>query len=423
MADWLLVRIPREPESPASWMVADAGGRMVVAPQTGELSQAAALAPGRRVCALVPGTDVLLVDAEVPVKAGAKILQVVPYALEEQLAEDIENLHFAVGKRPANSTRTPVAVVSRVLMTEWLDTLRAAGLSPEFMYADSSLLPENPGQMVALLDGDVAIIRPPGALPLTVPIDALAEGLQITPPGEAAGETISTRSLILYTGAAEWHQRQNQVEALRPHFDGIKVQLLTDGPLALLAQQVPQGQAINLLQGAFTPQSSFAVGWKSWRLAAMLLAGLIALHAAGRAAQIMVLKKSEQALDQSIAETFRMAMPGEQNTSNARRRMEQRLLATQGGDSSTGLLAALSAVAEARQTAPESTLLALSYREGALDLRLTAPDANSLDRISQSLRASGWQADLTSASAIRSSGEDGASKGYEGRIQIKPRGS
>jgi hypothetical protein len=58
---------------------------------------------------------------------------------------------------------------------------------------------------------------------------------------------------------------------------------------------------------------------------------------------------------------------------------------------------------------------ALSFREGALDLKLAAPDANSLDRISQTLRGVGWQADLTSGVVV--------GEGYEGRIQIKPRGS
>ena len=58
-------------------------------------------AAGRRVCVLVPGTDVLLAEPEFPVKAGAKLQQVVPYALEEQLAEDIDDLHFAIGKRAA----------------------------------------------------------------------------------------------------------------------------------------------------------------------------------------------------------------------------------------------------------------------------------------------------------------------------------
>jgi general secretion pathway protein L len=415
MADWLLLRLPRESDAGAAWMVADTSGRMVMAPQTGPLNLATSLAPGRRVCVLVPGADVLLTDAEVPAKAGAKILQVVPFALEEQLAEDIEDLHFAVGKRPDEAARMPVAVVTRELLENWLGTLRAAGLNPDVMYADSELIPANPGQSVALLDGDSVTVRPAGGPAVNMPLDTLTEALELarTPTGEVHTEG-PTRSLLLYTGAAEWHQYSKFVESMREKFDGIKVQLLTAGPLALFAQQLPTTRAINLLQGIYQPTTSSGVQWKNWRLAGMLLAVLFALHVGGLALELMSLKKAEKALDESIAETFRMAMPGEQNTTDARRRMEQRLLSAQGGDNGS-LLAALDALSQARGAAPGTTVQALSFREGALDLKLAAPDANSLDRVSQSLRATGWQADLTSGNV--------AGEGYEGRIQIKPRGS
>ena len=415
MADWLLLRLPRESDAGAAWMVADASGRMVTPPQSGPLIQAASLAPGRRLCVLVPGADVLLTEAEVPAKAGAKVLQVVPFALEEQLAEDIEDLHFSVGKRASESSRMPVAVVTRELLENWLGTLRAAGLKPDVMYADSELIPANPGQSVALLDGDGVAVRPAGGPTVNMPLDALPEALELarTPTGEVHTEG-PIRSLLLYTGAAEWHQHSAVVEAMREKFDGIKVQLLTGGPLALFAQQLSTTRAINLLQGIYQPTTSSAAGWRNWRLAAMLLAALLVLHVGGRALELVSLKKAEKALDESIAETFRTAMPGEQSTTDARRRMEQRLLASQGGDNGT-LLAALDALAQARGAAPGTTVQALSFREGALDLKLAAPDANSLDRISQSLRATGWQADLTSGNV--------AGEGYEGRIQIKPKGS
>src|SRR5687768_15689827 len=141
MADWFLLRLPREPDAVAAWMVADSSGRMAMPPQSGPLMQATPMASGRRVCVLVPGADVLLTDAEVPLKtAAAKIQQVVPFALEEQLAEDIEDLQFAVGKREGNSTRMPVAVVSRALIENWLASLRTVGISPDVMYADSELI-------------------------------------------------------------------------------------------------------------------------------------------------------------------------------------------------------------------------------------------------------------------------------------------
>jgi general secretion pathway protein L len=414
MADWLLLRLPRVPDQPASWLVVDPRGVATSPPQSGPLSLAAPRSAGRRICVLVPGTDVLVAEPELPTKAGTKLAQLVPYALEEQLADDIDDLHFAVGKRPADSTRTPVAVVTRALMDQWLTSLKSAGLEPESMYADSDLLPHNPGQSVALLEEDIVVVRPPSGSPVTLPADALQEALTMaqssSPEGGGAG-----RGLILYTGAPEWHEHSAQVESLRERFDGIKIQLLANGPLALFAQQLPTATPTNLLQGAYAPTTSRAVGMRAWRVAAILLASLIALHVAGKATELALLKRNEHKLDVSIREAFQTALPGEASTPDARKLMEQRLAAARAGASS-GLLTALEALVQARSAAPGALVQALSYRNnGSVDLKIAAPDAASLDRIGQALRNNGWQADLTSGNNV--------ANGYEGRLQIHSNGS
>ena len=412
MADWLLLRLPRTSEEPATWLIADPRGAPLGPPQAGPLALAAARVAGRRVCVLVPGADVLLAEPEVPAKLGAKLQQLVPYALEEHLADDIDELHFAIGKRSGETMRTPVAVVARALLDEWLATLRAAGIEPDVLYADSDLLPQNPGQAVALLEKDAVFVRAPGSSPVTLPADALAEALAIAQSGAESTAT-GARGLILYTGAAEWQQHSAQVEAARPQFDGIKVQVLTGDPLALFAQQLPTETPINLLQGSYKPTSSRTTGLRAWRVAAMLLAGLLALHVVGKAAELTVLKKREHQVDASIRETFHSAMRGEVSTADARRRMEQRLIAARGAGG--GLLAALQALAQARDAAPGTSVQALNFHNGTLEMKLSAPDAASLDRLSQTLRSSGWQADLT--------GGTNAGSAYEGRILVHASGT
>jgi general secretion pathway protein L len=410
MADWLLLRLSRAPEQPASWLVVDTRGVPTGPPQSGPLSLAAPRTAGRRVCVLVPGADVLLAEPDVPVRAGARLQQLVPYALEEQLADDIDDLHFAVGKRAGESTRAPVAVVARSLLEEWLASLRSAGIEPDVVYADSELLPENPGQAVALLEEDAVFVRPPGGSPVTLPADALAEALEIARSGADASGT-GARGLVLYTGAAEWQQHSAQIEAARPQFDGIKVQLLTSGPLALFAQQLPSLAPTNLLQGPYAPISARAIGFRAWRTAAVLLACLVGLHVAGKAAELGILKKHEHQVDVSIREAFHSALPGEVSTLDARRRMEQRLAAARGAGG--GLLPALEALAQAREAAPGTSVQALSFHGGALETKLSAPDAASLDRLGQSLRSNGWQADLT--------GGSNTAAGYVGSLQLHAR--
>jgi general secretion pathway protein L len=408
MADSLLLRLPRAQDQPATWLVVDPRGAPTGPPQGGPLSLAAARTSGRRICVLVPGTEVLLAEPEVPARAGVKLQQLVPYALEEQLADDVDDLHFALGRRPASSPRVPVAVVARSLMDEWLGQLKSHGIQPDVIAVDSELLPHDPGHSVALLEEDVVVVRPPSGVPLTLPIDALEAALEsVKSPSDAGGDGV--RGLILYAGAAEWHQHQAQIEPLRERFDGIKVQLLTGGPLALLAQQLPIASPINLLQGSYAPTTARGADWRAWRAAVMLLVCLAGLHLVGKAAELSLLKSREQKLDTSIRDTFRSAMQQESGPGSARRLMEQRLLAVRGSNS--GLLAALEALVQARTTAPTSTLKSLNYHNGLIELKIAAPDAASLDRMSASLRSSGWQAELKESTHT--------AQGFEGNIQIR----
>jgi general secretion pathway protein L len=412
MADWLLLRLPRTPQEQATWLVVDARGAAAGPPQGGPLSLAAPRAAGRHVVVLVPGTDVLLAEPELPpAKAGTRLQQLVPYALEEQLAEDIEELHFAIGRRQGDSARVPVAVVARKRMDEWTTLLKSSGLEPEALYPDSELLPQNPGQAVALLEEDAVVVRPPSGTVVTLPADALDEALDIALSGIEPG-TPGGRGLILYTGAAEWQRRAPQVEAARDRFEGIQIQLLTGGPLALFAQQLPAAAATNLLQGPYTAATPHPVGWSAWRVAAMLLAGFVALHVAGKAAELTVLKHADHRLDASIEEVFHSAMPGQPDAYEARRQMEQRLAAVRANQASGGFLQALQALVQAHRAAPESVLEALSFRDGALELKAKAPTVESLDRLSRQLREQGWQARLVAGNP--------AGSAYEGRIEMSP---
>jgi type II secretory pathway component PulL len=94
-----------------------------------------------------------------------------------------------------------------------------------------------------------------------------------------------------------------------------------------------------------------------------------------------------------------------------RERVEQALLDTQARSGRNGLLPALQVLAQAMSTVPGSRLQALSFRDGALQLKVRAGDAQSLDRINQSLRTAGWRAELVSGGP--------AGDAFEGNVQLR----
>jgi general secretion pathway protein L len=410
MAEWLILQLPFTGQASCSWMLADGAGYALGTPGSGTLAQAAMEAAGRKVGLIAPSGDVLLTEVELPpAKSGTRPQQLVAYALEEQLAADIETLHFAVGAREVASGRTEVAVVTRALMTGWLEELAAAGLQPAAVCAGASLLPDNPGHTVVMLDRDTLSLRRAGRAAIALPADNIGAALEAS-----LGNELIADDLIFYASPEDWQQRAAEVEALRKHCASLKVQLLNAGPLPLLAPQMVTGNFINLLSGEFAPQVASGPGWQRWRLAAILAAVLFAVHVGGLSLELLQQRRSERALDAEIGAIARNALPGDSGQGPVRTRVEQRLLGAQGDSTGTGFMPALAALAQALSGA-HASLQALSYRDGGLDLKLKASDADSLERINQALRSNGWQAELTSGGA--------ATSGYEGRIQMRRAGT
>src|SRR5690349_21632726 len=127
------------------WMVCNPDGHVVVNAMSGELMQATAMATGRKVAVILPANEALVTESDAPAKSAAKLAQVIPYALEERVADEIENLHFALGHRDAATGRVPVVVIERERIDARLAELRAAGLNPSAIYSQASLVPAVPG--------------------------------------------------------------------------------------------------------------------------------------------------------------------------------------------------------------------------------------------------------------------------------------
>jgi general secretion pathway protein L len=275
MTEWLLLRVAREADGPFSWVVVDAAGQMLAAPSQAGGAPLQAAAAGRRIALLLPGADVALLTVVLPAGSDAKLLPLVPFALEDQVSQDIELLHFALGPRDIATGSTVVAVVERALLDRWLALAHALGLAPQAAFADSELVPAFPGQITAVLVDDQLVLRSDAArtavLPAADPLLALEMFL-----GSAAD--LAAVQLAVYASPAEWERHARQVEALRDRVASLKVQLSAGGMLALAARALPQSTAINLLQGAYRPKSAATNQWQKWRLVAMLAGALLLLH-------------------------------------------------------------------------------------------------------------------------------------------------
>ena len=407
MAEYLLIRFDRaDGEDAATFMVCNEAGAIVQPPRQGSLREAATLAALRRVVGLLPASEVVTLDAELPARAGAKLLQAVPYALEEQVADDIDELHFAIGPR-GDDGRTPVAVVARAVMQSVEDACASAGLSLQALHAETALVGSMPGQLVVLLDGDEMHVCAPGARALSLPSQSPAESLAMA-RGDQPSETLG---LLVFASSSDWEARGGEIDALRSQYASLKVQLLPQGPLPWLAQGLFNSAPINLLQGSFVPRRAAGGNdWRRWRVAAVLAAVLVVFSAGGNLWRARQLATAERNVDAALADAVRPLFPGDAGARDVRRRVLEQLAAVRGGGSQGEFLPALAALAAARTASPDAEIKALGYRSGNFEVRLKARDAASIERIGAALRASGWATDML--------GGSGSGDAYEGRLRI-----
>jgi general secretion pathway protein L len=410
MTELLILRVPEHDEAPTDWLITDPGGAAVGTPQRGTLTLAFPIAASRRVIALVPGVDVLLAEPELPVKSGARLAQVVPFALEEQIAGDVDSMHFAVGRRESSRKGTPVAAVARASFETWLQRLRTAGIEAQAVHVDTSLVPSVPGHVVLVVDDDRVHVRHPDQPPFVLNAEPMTEAFELADLLDGEEQ----RNAILYLTQDNWQRYQSAIDGLRDRLASLKVQLLPNGVLPLFAQEVQSASPIDLLQGPYARKTRAGEQWRQWRVAAFLLAGLVALNLAAKAVDIWRLGARERELDAAIVEVFRDAM-GEQNAIDARRRMEARLAAVRGSGGEDNLLEVLGVLGSAVSQVPNTNIEALSFRSNVLDLRIDARDVTSLDRIEQLVKERGLDAELQSSNAR---GET-----IEGRMQIRGPGA
>ncbi|HYM33968.1 MAG TPA: type II secretion system protein GspL, partial [Steroidobacteraceae bacterium] len=279
MSEALVIRLGKD-SADVQYLLVDAGGGRLGAVIAGSPSQAATLAAGRRVIIVVPAVDVVMAEPELPAKNAARLAQLAPFALEEQLAAEIDKMHFAVGKRSENG-KTPVAAVLRELIERWLAELAQAGIQPDALFAETSLLPPTNGGVTLVLDGNLLYVRAASMPSFVLDAHPLNEAVQLALAHDVADEAAAEQfvgDIQFYVAQTDYEAQHDTLEQLRQSVPGMQVKLLPEGALPLLALQAAQTAPLNLLCGPYERKSPLSASLEPWRYAAVLFGVAVTLQ-------------------------------------------------------------------------------------------------------------------------------------------------
>ena len=327
--------------------------------------------------------------------------------MEEQLADDVERLHFALGQRGGDGAIFN-AVVARDKLESWLQPMRSAGLQVDVMSSEVLGVPlvaaNDAGRRWSLLiDTQRCLLRTGtqqgmaldhGNLSLVVQAalddagDALPGSLEVTLCGDDE-----------FAASDDYRQLCHVCEE-----NGVSIELHRaeeDCPL-LLARGFDEQQAINLLQGDFSRRQQVEKLLRPWRPAMLLLGLWLVVQLGVMGLEYQRLSAQNSAMRDQVTALYREAFPQARRVVNPRVQMERGLQKLRGGGAG-GDLQLLDFVAKAGpvlKAAPGLKLRTVRYRDNKLDIDLEIDNLQALDRLKQALAdKAGLSVDIVSASS------------------------
>jgi general secretion pathway protein L len=417
MSEYVVIRLAAEDQA-VEWVLVDNNGTRRSGVSSGNLEQAAIEVGDHAVIALVPAEDVLLTTVHIPARSSAKIRTALPFALEENLADDVEDLHFAMGDKQENN-RLPVAVVAREKMSHWLERLNEVGIVPVILAAENHGLAKIPGTLSVLVDDKTTMFNDGADAEFSMqdvkPSEVLVIAGQLGETQQEDGE--DSGHLVVFCTSEQDENLSHDWIALRHELHSVDVNVLPDGVLPKLAVTVAAGHGINLLQGLYGKKTEYGTLLRPWKIAALLLLGLTVVGMAMKGVGYYQLSQDEATLRAQFNAEYRLLRPGDTREIIDPVATVESLRRGAGTSSAPQVfLPSLRELGAALDANSGAAIEAISYRAGVVDLQLTAPDVATLDKIQKAVSASGrFQASIKSTNQV-------ADK-INGNIQIREAGT
>lgn len=365
-------------------------------------------APGARVVVFVPVASVRFLHVDLPVRNRRRALAAAPFACEDRLAEDIDQLHFSHLGLIEGQCHA-FAVVSHRRMERWLQRLADAGLHVDLLLPDALCLPPpdagewtihaDPaiGQMYIRQSLHGASVTQHDAIEtlLTLAGDDAPEQIRVVQRSDGDGDDVTLPDTV---------QRQRQ-----PEFGEL---------LDLFIRYMESAEHANLLQGDYAPQSNIARYFRPWRAAAVFAFLSLGGFLAYQVADTYHLQRQAAAQQQANVERFKQLFPGYEQVRAAQLPsfLRSEMRSAEEGDQAMSLLTLLDSYAQAAQASGGLRLVGMQWREQSLLLDLRGDSLENLEALR------GWYRDQQ-AIAMAVENADAGSEGVRIRIRLSSAGA
>ncbi len=150
---------PDDAEQRVDWAVLTAAGDKLDAgfgATLGRMDTVGVAAEDMETVIIAPGEDILFRKLAVPAAQKRYLKEIVPYLMEDAMADTLESMHIVNGKE--HEGKYPVMAVRHSRIRDWMERLRQHDITPDCMVADTYVMSLFPDKVCVLFDERYSII-------------------------------------------------------------------------------------------------------------------------------------------------------------------------------------------------------------------------------------------------------------------------
>lgn len=353
---------------------------------------------------LVAASHVYCTNIKLAAKQKRFLQQALPFAIEEQLSQDLEHFHLAHGA--FTKSGIPVVAINHTLMEALIGRAAEFGSTLQGIYADALLLPSTDQDICISLEADFALIKTNDGFALRLGKAELAKWLDVYLKS-SSDESAEQKRLIqlLLTPAQKEHERIIYAQLEQLENTQVNLEVIQVPPLQLLCECWIRNRhnQINLCQKEYKQGKEVSSPLKPWYpagIAASLLA--LAVVSTNFVEATYYERKSEVVFDSALT-AYKKINPNSSrvNTKNLNRQIKGELKNLGAEQSDSGFVELL-ALASEPYTADFSSVLtwtSVSYsdKRNELVVELQANGFETLERFKQELVSRGLKVEVNTA--------------------------
>ena len=417
MSETLLIHYNIDNAQQATWSLCNSDGELIGKITTGSLAELSEAAADRQAVVLLNSHCLHINQLQLPTQNLQKLLKAVPYAIEEYIADDVENFHFVVAKNKHDNS-TSVVGINKATLANIIQVFQNANIHVEKIIPDALCLAANEGeQWVCLNYKNDSYLQTDVKNGLIVSHDILPYIVT----SKLHDEKQSKPERILLFCEQDDTTSFDQLKAENINDDG-NIELVNivynTHPLVVFCGNYKQAMSLNLLQYDFKPKRKTSGYWQHWRLAASLAAVWLVLHLGLTTFQHSQLKDANTIAKAKIEKIYKQSFPQSRKIVNPRVQMEQKLKELKGtaGSGNKGLIFLL---AESFGTLSHDkdniTLQSLTFRNNRMDIGLDGSNLQAVENLNKNLNNNKKiKSEITSSSSEKDK--------VKGNLRIEGRG-